>query len=96
MRQFLTLALATFVALAFTAASASAHVHYILLPNGEKAYLANGGEDHVEGATWHPLHCVVHVGTPGTFAMDRPSNPVDLYKEGDFTGTCAAKPGNLP
>ena len=78
------------------AAPASAHTHYLTLPDGSVQYVAGGGSDHVEGADWHPIHCLVHIGTPGTKAFDNTSNPVDIAKTGTFTGTCTDKPGALP
>ena len=78
------------------AGPASAHTHYLTLPNGEQQYLANGANGHVEGAEWHPLHCLVHTGTPGTKAFDNANNPVDIFKTGTFSGNCASKPGALP
>lgn len=77
--------------LGLMALPASAHTHSLTLPGGKTQPIAGGN---VEGADWHPLHCVVHLGTAGTFGFDRPSNPVDIVKVGDFTGSCAAKPGS--
>lgn len=81
-----------------SAAPASAHTHYLTLPTDANPtqYIAGGEHDHVEGADWHPLHCLVHIGTPGTQAFDNANNPVDIAKTGTFTGTCSAKPGALP
>jgi hypothetical protein len=81
-----------------SAAPASAHTHFLTLPSDANPtqYIAAGVGGHVEGADWHPLHCLVHIGTPGMQAFDIAYNPVDIFRDGTFTGTCAAKPGNLP
>lgn len=68
--------------------AASAHSHFVVLPDGSCAWLTGAGSENgantaVEGAahdTVHPLHNMVHVGTAGA-QMDNPQNPVDVDKD---------------
>lgn len=90
----LLLAMAVTTAVFATPSPVAAHTHSLSLPSTTNPTQALAG-GHVEGADWHPLHCVVHIGRPGTFAFDQPNNPVDIFKVGSFSGNCASKPGTM-
>ena len=71
--------------------SAQAHSHFVVLPDGECAWITNGANGGVEGAaheTVHPIHNMVHIGTAGA-QMDNPSNPVDVDKDSNAGGLCS-------
>ena len=70
--------------------AASAHSHFVVLPNGTCAWLTNGANGGVEGAahdTVHPLHNMVHIGNAGA-RMDNLSNPVDVDKDVNAAARC--------
>ena len=70
--------------------TAQAHSHFVVLPDGQCAWITNGANGGVEGAahdTVHPIHNMVHVGNAGA-QMDNANNPVDVDKDVNAGARC--------
>jgi hypothetical protein len=56
------------------------HEHFLITPGICVEDIARGQTSQTSGGGFHQFHENVHIGTPGTFAMTQPNNPVQIYK----------------